>query len=302
MSEVGDEGARGGARDDVKDEHEVAASGAPTPPGERPDLRRLLEAIYSRYHYDFRGYASGSLLRRIGRALDVLGCKTVSSLQELVVRQEEAFARLLPFLTVPVSDMFRDPPYFRFLREQVIPVLRTYPSLKIWVAGCSTGEEVYSFAILLREEGLAERALIYATDISPDSLCRAQAGVYDVDRLAQFSRNHQEAGGRRALSEYFTAAYGGAILDKELRRRVVFSDHSLATDSVFAEVQLVSCRNVLIYFERALQDRAVALFRESLCHGGFLGLGSKESLLFSAHTGAFRELDASSRVYQRTDA
>ncbi|HET6150561.1 MAG TPA: protein-glutamate O-methyltransferase CheR [Polyangia bacterium] len=278
------------------------APGAPTSPGQRLELQLLLEAIYARYHHDFRGYASGSLLRRIGRALDVLGCKTVPSLRELIVHQEEAFARLLPFLTVPVSDMFRDPPYFRFLREQVVPVLRTYPSLKIWVAGCSAGEEVYSFAILLREEGLSERALIYATDISPDSLRRAQAGVYDIDRLAQFSRNHQEAGGRRALSEYFVAAYGGAIFDKELRRRVVFSDHSLATDSAFAEVQLVSCRNVLIYFERPLQDRAVGLFRESLCHGGFLGLGSKESLLFSAHVGAFRELKAGARVYQRTDA
>jgi chemotaxis protein methyltransferase CheR len=279
-----------------------APSAGPAPFTQHLELRLLLESIFARYHYDFRGYATGSLLRRIGRALDVFGCKTVSALQEMVLHQEEAFARLLPFLTVPVSDMFRDPPYFRFLRDHVVPVLRTYPSLKIWVAGCSTGEEVYSFAILLREEGLAERTMIYATDISPDSLRRAQAGVYDIDRIAQFSRNHQEAGGRRALSEYFTAAYGGAIFDKELRRRVVFSDHSLATDSVFAEMQLVSCRNVLIYFERALQDRAVALFRESLCHGGFLGLGSKESLLFSAHTGAFRELDAGSRLYQRTDA
>jgi chemotaxis protein methyltransferase CheR len=276
-----------------------AHSAAPT---QQLELRLLLEAIFARYHYDFRGYATGSLLRRIGRALDVLGCTTISAMQEMVLHQEEAFARLLPFLTVPVSDMFRDPPYFKFVREQVVPVLRTYPSLKIWIAGCSTGEEVYSFAILLREEGLAERALIYATDISPDSLRRAQAGVYDINRVAQFSRNHQEAGGRRALSEYFTAAYGGAIFDQELRRRVVFSDHSLATDSVFAEMQLVSCRNVLIYFERTLQDRAIGLFRDSLCHGGFLGLGSKESLLFSAHTAAFRELDPGSRLYQRIDA
>jgi len=266
------------------------------------ELRLLLEAIYARYHHDFRGYATASLMRRLTRACDAFGCPTLSALQDRVLHHAETLPRLLGYLTVPVSEMFRDPQYFQVLRQRVVPVLRTYPSLKIWIAGCSTGEEVYSFAILLQEEGLLDRSLIYATDISPDSLGRAAAGVYDADRIAGFSRNHLQAGGRRALSEYFTAAYGGAIFDKELRRRVVFSDHSLATDSVFAEVQLVSCRNVLIYFERALQDRAIALFRESLCHGGFLGLGSKESLLFSAHARAFRELDAGSRVYQRTDA
>jgi chemotaxis protein methyltransferase CheR len=287
------------------DSTDGAADGRAAPaqqPTRELELRLLLEAIYAKYHHDFRGYASASLLRRLERAQDVLGCKTLSSLQELVLHDDESFARMLPFLTVPVSDMFRDPPYFRFLREQVVPALRTYPSLKIWIAGCSTGEEVYSFSILLREEGLIDRTLIYATDISPDSLRRARDGVYDLARIAQFSRNHQEAGGRRALSEYLTVGYGAAIFDKELRRRVVFSDHSLATDSVFGEVQLVSCRNVLIYFERALQDRAVALFRESLCRRGFLGLGAKESLLFSAHAGAFRELDIGCRVYQRNDA
>ena len=266
------------------------------------ELRLLLEAIYARYHHDFRGYATASLMRRLTRACDALGCPTLSALQERVLHHAETLPRLLGYLTVPVSEMFRDPAYFLALRQRVVPVLRTYPSLKIWIAGCSTGEEVYSFAILLREEGLLERSLIYATDISPESLGRAAAGVYDADRIASFSRNHLQAGGQRALSEYYTAAYGAAAFAKELRQRVVFSDHSLATDSAFAEVQLVSCRNVLIYFERPLQDRAIGLFRESLCHGGFLGLGSKESLLFSAHTRAFRELDTGSRVYQRTDA
>jgi chemotaxis protein methyltransferase CheR len=271
--------------------------------GEAPlaalELRLLLEAIYAKYHYDFRGYAAASLDRRLRRALDVLGCRTLSGLQELILHHEEAFPRLLRYLTVPVSDMFRDPLYFRALRDHVVPVLCTYPSLKIWVAGCSTGEEVYSFAILLREEGLLERTLIYATDISPESLRAAATGVYAIDRVAQFSRNHQEAGGRRALSDYYTAAYDAVAFDRELRQRVVFSDHSLATDSVFAEVQLVSCRNVMIYFDRALQDRAVGLFRDSLCHRGFLGLGAKESLHASAHAGAFQELGAAQRIYQR---
>ena len=263
------------------------------------EVRLLLEAIYARYHYDFRGYAPASLERRLWRALDVLGCRTLSGLQELILHHEEAFPRLLRYLTVPVSDMFRDPPYFRALRDQVVPVLRTYPSLKIWVAGCSTGEEVYSFAILLREEGLLDRTLIYATDISPESLRAAATGVYALDRVAQFSRNHQEAGGRRALSDYYTAAYDAVAFDRDLKQRVVFSDHSLATDSVFAEVQLVSCRNVLIYFDRALQDRAVALFRDSLCHRGFLGLGAKESLHANAHADAFQELGVAQRIYQR---
>ncbi len=286
----------------------------PTPsvmnvPGHEPrnetralELRLLLEAIFAKYHHDFRGYAPVSLLRRLDRACDAFGCKTLSALQDRVLHDQEALPRLLRYLTVPVSEMFRDPPYFRFLRERIVPMLRTYPSLKIWIAGCGAGEEVYSFAILLREEGLLDRSLIYATDIGPDSLRRAAAGVYDMDRVAQFSRNHQLAGGRRALSEYYTADYGAVAFAKSLRQRVVFSDHSLATDSPFAEVQLVSCRNVLIYFGRPLQDRAVGLFRDSLCHGGFLGIGAKESLISSAHAGAFRELPGAHRIYQRSDS
>jgi chemotaxis protein methyltransferase CheR len=266
------------------------------------ELSLLLQAIYAKYHHDFRGYASASLRRRLGRAMDVLGCRTLSGLQELVLHQEDVFPRLLRYLTVPVSDMFRDPSYFRALREKVVPVLRTYPSLKVWIAGCSSGEELYSFAILLREEGLLDRTLIYATDISPESLRRAAEGVYAINRVAQFSRNHQEAGGRRALSDYYTAAYDAVAFDRDLQRRVVFSDHSLATDSVFAEVQIVSCRNVLIYFDRPLQDRAIGLFRESLCRRGFLGLGARESLRVSAHAAAFRELEAAQRIYQRSDA
>ena len=192
------------------------------------------------------------------------------------------FPALLEFLTVPVSDMFRDPPYFRALRERVLPVLRTYPSLKIWVAGCSTGEEVYSLAILLREEGLLDRSLIYATDINPHTLEKAQAGVYPIDRLAGFTDNHRKSGARSSLSDYYTAAYDRAVFDMSLKENVVFSDHSLATDSVFAEVHLISCRNVLIYFNRELQDRALGLFREALCHKGFLGIGAKESPTFLA--------------------
>jgi chemotaxis protein methyltransferase CheR len=195
--------------------------------------------------------------------------------------------------------MFRDPAYFRALRETVVPVLRTYPSLKVWVAGCSNGEEAYSMAILLREEGLLERTLIYATDINARALQAAEAGVYPAERIAGFTENHRRSGGHSSLSEHYTAAYGNAMFDKRLKKHIVFSDHSLATDSVFAEVQLVSCRNVLIYFTRTLQERALGLFREALCHHGFLGIGAKESLRLSDHAAAFAELVADARIYQK---
>src|SRR5689334_148231 len=240
--------------------------------------------------------------RRMSSAMTHFGCATLSQLQDKVLHDTAMFARLLDFLTVPVSEMFRDPSYFRSLREHVIPNMRTYPSLKVWVAGCSTGEEVYSLAILLREEGLLSRTLIYATDINPNSLQKAQAGIYDIDRVAGFTENHRKSGARSSLSDYYTAAYGRAVFDKSLRKHIVFSDHSLATDSVFAEVHLVSCRNVLIYFDRTLQDRVVGLFADSLCRRGFLGIGAKESLRFSARREAFDEFERDDRIFRRRDA
>lgn len=263
------------------------------------ELRLLVDAIYLKYHYDFRGYAAASLKRRVTAAMSRFGCQTISQLQDKLLHDEAAFPALLDYLTVQVSEMFRDPDYFKGLREEVVPLLRTYPSLKVWVAGCSAGEEVYSLAILLREEGLLERSLIYATDINAQALKKAEAGVYELDRIAQFTRNHQRSGARTSLSEHYTAAYGRAVFDKTLRRHIVFSDHSLATDSVFAEMHLVSCRNVLIYFDRSLQDRAVGLFRDTLVRRGFLGLGSKESLRFSAHRDAFDAFSEPQRIYQR---
>lgn len=265
------------------------------------ELRLLLDAIYLKYHYDFRGYAGASLKRRLRTALGRFGCASLSQLQDKALNDPATFPALLDFLTVQVSEMFRDPAYFRALRERVVPLLRTYPSLRIWVAGCSAGEEVYSLAILLREEGLLERSLIYATDINGQALQKAEAGVYELDRIAGFTENHRRSGGRSSLSDYYTAAYGRAVFDKSLRKNMVFSDHSLATDSVFAEVQLVSCRNVLIYFNRELQDRSIGLFREALCRRGFLGIGSKESLRFSLHAEAFDEIAPGERLYQKRD-
>ncbi len=268
-------------------------------PSETHELGSLLEALFERYHYDFRDYAAASLKRRVNAALTHFGDRSVSELRARVLGDKEAFTELLRFLTVQVSDLFRDPSYYRALREHVVPVLHTYPSLKIWVAGCATGEEAYSLAILLREEGLLERTQIYATDIHPESLRSAEAGVYALDRFARFSENYLLAGGRASLADYYAARYSSAVLERSLKKSILFADHSLATDSVFAEMQLVSCRNVLIYFERALQDRALGVLADSLCRRGFLGLGSKESLRFSGHANAFHDFVLEARIYQR---
>jgi chemotaxis protein methyltransferase CheR len=263
------------------------------------ELRLFLDAIYLKYHYDFREYAFASLKRRVTAAMSRFHCETLSQLQDKVLHDSKIFPELLDYLTIQVSDMFRDPLYYLAIRKKVVPILRTYPSLKIWVAGCSAGEEVYSLAILLREEGLLDRSLIYATDINETALKKAEKGVFEVERLTGFTENHRKSGGASSLSEHYTAAYGSAIFDKTLRKHIVFSDHSLATDSVFAEMQLVSCRNVLIYFDKELQDRALGLFADTLCRKGFLGLGSKESLRFSSHADRFNDFDREQRIFQK---
>jgi len=265
------------------------------------EIQLLLEALYQRYHYDFRHYARASIKRRLLQARGQLNFPSISSIQESLLHDPDMLPRLLDYLTVQVSEMFRDPSYFRALREKVLPHLRTYPSLKVWIAGCSSGEELYSLAILFREEGLDQRTMFYATDINPVALRAAEAGVYPIERLRKFTENHQKSGPRSSLSDYYTADYGRAVFDNTLRRRVVFSDHSLVTDTVFAEMQLISCRNVLIYFDRSMQDRAIGLFRDSLTRKGFLGLGSKETLRFSEHAGAFSDFIRDEKIYQRRE-
>lgn len=271
-------------------------------PLEDLETRLLLEAIYQRYHYDFRSYAQASLRRRLRQARDQMGYASLSALQEALLHDPAILPKLLDYLTVQVSEMFRDPGYYRALREKVIPHLRTYPSLKIWIAGCSTGEELYSFVIMMREEGLEDRTLFYATDINQRALESAASGVFALDRIKSFTENHQKSGGKSSLSDYYTANYGRAVFDKTLRNRVVFSDHSLVTDAVFGEMHLISCRNVMIYFDRDFQDRALGLFKDSLARKGFLGLGAKESLRFSEHAPAFSEFDRTERIYQRRAA
>lgn len=266
------------------------------------EIQLLLEALYQRYHYDFRHYARASIKRRLVQARGQLGYASFSAMQEALLHDDAVLPGLLNYLTVQVSEMFRDPGYFRALREKVLPHLGTYPSLKVWVAGCSHGEELYSLSILFREEGLDRRTLFYATDINPEALHAAEAGIYPLERIRKFTENHQKSGARSSLSDYYTADYGRAVFDKTLRERVVFSDHSLVTDAVFAEMHLISCRNVLIYFDRPLQDRALGLFRDSLTRKGFLGLGSKESLRFSTHAAAFSDFVREERIYQRAEA
>ena len=281
--------------------------GNPSAPEVRPlrisdfdiELKLLLEAIYLKYQHDFRHYAMSSLRRRLTQALDEFGLTTLSQLQDRIMRNGAEFARLFQYLTVQVSDMFRDPAYFMALRQHVMPVLRTYPSIKVWVAGCSTGEELWSLKILFDEEGLNGRTLFYATDINPDALARAESGIYALDRIAGFTQNYLAAGGKHSLSDYYHAAYGGARFAGALKDRVVFADHSLSTDEVFLEAHLVSCRNVMIYFDRALQDRALGLFQRALVRRGFLGLGSKESLRFSSQHEAFDEFCQRERIYQK---
>lgn len=266
------------------------------------ELTLLLEAVHAKYRHDFRGYARATLRRRARRALELSGCGTLSELQGRMLRDPSLFALLFSQLTVQVSAMFRDPPFYRALREHVAPVLATYPSFKVWVAGCSEGEELYSLAIVLREEGLLDRAVLYATDIHPGALATAERGVYPIERLAEWSASYLEAGGRGSLSDYYVVGERHALFDRSLRRNVLFADHSLATDGVFAAVHLVTCRNVLIYFDRPLQDRALSLFADALVPGGFLGLGSNETVRFSAHADAFAAHRPTERLYRRTRA
>ncbi len=262
-------------------------------------LDDLLGAIHLRYGEDFRGYARRSLRRRLPAALGRFGCRTVAELRERVAGDAAAFRELLGVLTVQVSELFRDPPFFRALRREVAPALAARGPIRAWVAGCAGGEEAYGLAVLLREEGLLGRSLVYATDVDPGALERAEAGVFASARVPAFSRNYLAAGGRGSLSEHYTAGYGAVVFDRDLRRRIRFAAHSLATDGVFSELELVTCRNVLIYFEAPLRERALGLFRASLPPGGFLGLGLAETLRFSGLRDAFAEVDRGLRLYRR---
>ena len=237
--------------------------------------------------------------RTVVHAMNRMECPTLTVLQSKVLHDLESFYDLIGSLTIPVSEMFRDPTYFLALREKVVPLLRTYPSLKIWIAGCSTGEEVYSLAILLQEEALLERSILYATDINPRTLEKAKKGVFDLEEIQRSAQNYLKSGGKRLLSDYYTVASDSVTFHRALKKNITFSDHSLVTDAVFSETHLISCRNVLIYFDRELQDKVFGLFHESLCRRGFLGLGSKETIQFSQHAKYFDPFAKKDRIYQK---
>jgi chemotaxis protein methyltransferase CheR len=266
---------------------------------ERVEIDLLLEGVYRHYGFDFRSYAYASLKRRLWKRIDAEGLSTISQLQNLVLHDTAAMERLLLDLSVTVSAMFRDPTFYVAFRERVVPTLRTYPFIRMWHAGCSTGEEVHSMAILLEEEGLYDRARIYATDINEVVLARARDGIYPVDRMQEYTQNYLKAGGRRSFSEYYTAKYDHALFNASLRRNVVFAQHNLVTDRSFSEFNVILCRNVMIYFDRKLQERVQQLFYESLPIYGYLALGNKESLRLSKYEEFFEPVDAKERIYRR---
>lgn len=271
----------------------------PTSDAERIEIQLLLEAIYRKYGYDFRSYAEASITRRIQRHQSMNGYRTISEIQHAVLTDRTAFLRLIHDLSISVTEMFRDPSFYRSLRNRVLPHLNSLSFLRIWLAGCATGEEVYSIAILLQEEDICEKVQIYATDINESALHAARQGIYPLENIQAYTGNYHKAGGKRSFGDYYTARYDRAVMDASLRNHILFSHHNLVTDGSFAEMHLIICRNVLIYFSGALQDRVLQLFAESLIRDGFLCLGSKETLRFSPCASQFEEWDAHERIYRK---
>jgi len=268
---------------------------------EREDIEveLLLEAVFRYYGFDFRDYARVSLKRRIWNVVRAERLATVSGLQEKILYDVSCFERLLVALSVNVSSMFRDPSFFQAFRAKAVPLLRTYPFIRIWQAGCSTGEEVYSIAILLQEEGLYHRCRIYATDINEEVLKKAKAAIYPKDCIPKYRDNYVKAGGNKSFSRYYTSGYDHAIMDSSLQANIVFSQHNLATDRCFNEFNVILCRNVVIYFNRTLQDRVHRLLYESLATFGILGLGRSENLRFTPHEREYQSLGGEVRLYRR---
>ncbi len=266
---------------------------------EEIEIDVLLEAVFRRYGFDFRNYARASLRRRLSRRRDLEGIATFSGLLERLLHDPDSMERLLLDLSINVTAMFRDPGFYRAFRLTVVPLLRTYPFLRIWNAGCSTGEETYSLAVMLAEEGLLERSRIYATDINQSVLARARDGVFPLEKMREYTENYLAAGGTRSFPEYYVAAYDGVRFDPALARNVVFAQHNLVADRSFNEFHVVVCRNVLIYFDKTLQDQVHRLFFESLARFGILALGQKESVAFTPHELDYRSLDESHRIYRK---
>jgi len=263
------------------------------------EIRLLLEGLFLVYGADFRNYASASLKRRVMESMRIEGLGTVSAYQAVVLHDRGAMERLLMRLSIHVTSMFRDPSFYLTFRQKVVPLLKTYPSVRIWHAGCSTGEEVYSMAILLEEEGLLARSKLYATDISKDVLRRARDGIFPLAQMQEYTVNYLRAGGKHQFSDYYTAQYDNVIFHPRLKQNLVFSEHNLVTDSSFNDFHVVLCRNVMIYFNKTLQRRVHDLFYQSLVMFGIFGIGNKESLKFTTHEDAYEPLTEQDRLYRK---
>jgi chemotaxis protein methyltransferase CheR len=265
---------------------------------ENIELELLLDGMYRLYGHDFRNYATPSLKRRIWNFINLNDLRNISSLQEKVLHDRLIFDRLVHSLSIPVTEMFRDPLFFKSFRTNVVPILRTYSYIRIWHAGCSTGEEVYSMAILLYEEGLYDRTRIYATDMNSQSLKQAQEGIFGIGKMKLYTKNYMDAGGSRSFSEYYTAKYNSVIFKPFLRKNMIFAEHNLATDRSFNEFNVILCRNVMIYFNETLKVHVHGLFHESLSPQGILVLGSKESVEHSNYGVLYEPLDRVEKIYR----
>lgn len=263
------------------------------------EIQLLLEGMFRYYGFDFRNYAPASIKRRIHESMRDEGTQSVSAFQDRVLHDAACLERFLNRLSVNVTAMFRDPSFYLTFREKVVPLLRTYPFARIWHAGCSTGEEVYSMAILLQEEGLYDRCRIYATDISAEVLRTAREGIFPLASMQEYTANYLRAGGKHFFSDYYTAQYDNVIFDTALKRNLIFSEHNLVTDSSFNEFHVILCRNVMIYFNKTLQARVHDLIYESLTMFGVLGVGNKESLKFTSREQSYEELHPRDRLYRK---
>ncbi len=259
----------------------------------------LIEAIWHKYGYDFKGYSKAHIKRRIKRRMVLSGCNSILDMAKRVLDEREFFESLLSDFSINVTEMFRDPEFYKVFRREVVPILRTYPFLKIWHAGCATGEEVYSMAILLKEENLYDRSQIYATDFNTHVLEKAKEGIYSIEHIREYTQNYQRAGGAASFADYYIANYQSVIFDSSLKKKIIFADHNLVTDGVFGEMQVILCRNVLIYFERDLQGRVIKLFDNSLCSGGFICLGTKETIKYTDSSDKFEEFSDTQRIYRK---
>jgi len=263
------------------------------------EISLLLEAIYQKYGYDFRQYSEAHIRRRIMNRLAMSGLEGISQLQSMVLKDKIVASHILQDLSITVTEMFRDPGFYKSLRENVIPILKTYPFIKIWHAGCATGEEAYSMAIIMQEEGLYDRTTIYATDFNQLALNKAKEGIFSNKMIKEYTLNYQLSGGKESLSSYYTSNYGNVIMNQSLKKNIVWANHNLVTDSVFAEVHLILCRNVLIYFEKDLQNKVQKLFYNSLINGGILCLGSKEGLRFTDFFEEYNEVDKKQKIFKK---